>query len=135
MNSVCLLGRITKDPELRYSTGENQVAVCSFTLAVDRAGRDRGTDFIRCIAFGKTAEVIGKYITKGRQMGIAGHIQTGSYENRDGQTVYTTDVIVDRMDFVGDKSNSHGESSPAPEPEEMEIPDGFETIDDDDVPF
>lgn len=127
MNSVILIGRLTKDPETRYTTGDNQMAVCRFTLAVDRIGKDKGADFIGCVAFGKTAEVIGKYMSKGRQMAVTGHIQTGSYE-KDGQKRYTTDVIVDRMEFVGSKN----EEKPQ---EQMEIPEGFETIDESDVPF
>lgn len=127
MNSVILIGRLTKDPETRYTTGDNQMAVCRFTLAVDRIGKDKGADFIGCVAFGKTAEVIGKYMSKGRQMAVNGHIQTGSYE-KDGQKRYTTDVIVDRMEFVGSKNDEKPQ-------EQMEIPEGFETIDESDVPF
>lgn len=126
MNLVALIGRLTKDPETRYTTGDNQMAVCRFTLAVDRIGKDKGADFIGCVAFGKTAEVIGKYMSKGRQMAVTGHIQTGSYE-KDGQKRYTTDVIVDRMEFVGSKTEKPQE--------QMEIPEGFETIDESDVPF
>ena len=127
MNLVALVGRLTKDPETRYTTGDNQMAVCRFTLAVDRIGKDKGADFIGCVAFGKTAEVIGKYMSKGRQMAVKGHIQTGSYE-KDGQKRYTTDVIVDRMEFVGSKNDEKPQ-------EQMEIPEGFETIDESDVPF
>lgn len=127
MNLVALIGRLTKDPETRYTTGDNQMAVCRFTLAVDRIGKDKGADFIGCVAFGKTAEVIGKYMSKGRQMAVNGHIQTGSYD-KDGQKRYTTDVIVDRMEFVGSKNDEKPQ-------EQMEIPEGFETIDESDVPF
>lgn len=124
MNLVALIGRLTKDPEVRYTTGANQTAVCNFTLAVDRIGE--GADFITCVAFGKTAENIGKYMKKGRQLAVRGHIQTGSYE-KDGQRRYTTDVIVERAEFVGSKTEKTQE--------QMEIPDGFETIDESDVPF
>lgn len=128
MNSVILIGRITKDPEVRYTTGAQAIAVCNFTLAVDRQKKDAQADFIRCIAFGKTAELIGKYITKGRKLAVQGRIQTGSYE-KDGQKVFTTDVIVDRMEFVGSKND---EAKPD---EQMAIPEGFETIDESEVPF
>ena len=136
MNSVCILGRMVRDPELRYSTGENSTAVCSFTLAVDRPRKDDEADFIRCIAFGKTGEVIGKHLTKGRQAAVTGRIQTGSYE-KDGVRHYTTDVIVERFDFVGSKNDA---PAPTKEPEQMRIPadaipEGFETIPEDDVPF
>lgn len=132
MNSVNLIGRITKDPELRYTTGETQTAVCQFTLAVDRPGKNKTADFIRCVAFGRTAELIDDYIRKGRQMGVAGHIQTGSYD-KDGQRHYTTDVIVDRMYFIGSAKQESG--SAPPDPEQTAIPEGYEVIDDDDVPF
>lgn len=125
MNIAVLIGRLTKDPDLRYTTGQNQTAICNFTLAVDRIGE--GTDFITCVAFGKTAENISRYMSKGRQLAIRGHIQTGSYENKDGRTVYTTDVIVERAEFVGSKTEKPQE--------QMEIQEGFETIDDEDVPF
>lgn len=125
MNISVLIGRLTKDPEVRYTTGANQTAVCNFTLAVDRIGE--GADFITCVAFGKTAENIGKFMSKGRQLAIRGHIQTGSYD-KDGQRRYTTDVIVERAKFVGSKN----EEKPQ---EQMEIPEGFETIDESDVPF
>lgn len=97
MNSVNLIGRLTKDPESRRS---KDMEVATFTLAVDRPGKDSGTDFIRCVAFGKSAEFAEDYFTKGLRVGVSGRIQTGSYENKDGDTVYTTDVIIDRLDFA-----------------------------------
>ena len=124
MNLVALIGRLTKDPEVRYTTGAKPTAVCNFTLAVDRIGE--GADFITCVAFGKTAENIGKFMSKGRQLAVRGHIQTGSYE-KEGQKRYTTDVIVERAEFVGAKTEKPQE--------QMEIPEGFETIDESDVPF
>lgn len=130
MNIVCLIGRLTRDPELRYTTGEKPTAVCNFTLAVDRM--NEGADFIRCIAFGKTAEVIGKHMTKGRQGAVKGRIQTGSYEDRNGQNHSTTDVIAERFYFVGSKNEKPQEEKPQ---EQMAIPEGFETIDESDVPF
>lgn len=124
MNITVLIGRLTKDPEVRYTTEAIPTAVCNFTLAVDRIGE--GADFIPCVAFGKTAENIGKFMSKGRQMGIRGHIHTGSYE-KDGQKRYTTDVIVERAEFVGSKTEKPQE--------QLTIPEGYEVIDDDQVPF
>lgn len=105
MNSVELIGRLTKDPEVKYSAGQNQTAVCRFTLAVQREGRE-GADFIRCVAFGKSAENLAKYKKKGAQIAILGRIQTGSYEDRDGRTVYTTDIIADRVEYIGGRADA-----------------------------
>lgn len=135
MNVVILSGRLTRDPELRYSSGESQVAICTFTLAVDRQKRDGGADFLRCIAFGKQGENIQKFMSKGRQMNVVGHMQTGSYEDKDGKTVYTTDVIVDRSEFIGGKSDAPDNSGTVNQGQQMEIPAWFETIDESDVPF
>ncbi|MCD8083901.1 MAG: single-stranded DNA-binding protein [Clostridiales bacterium] len=115
MNRVILMGRLTRDPELRYSQGDNSMAIARFTVAVDRRGRrnqDGGdqqqtADFIGCTAFGRTAEFIQKYFTQGRRILLQGRIQTGSYTNREGQRVYTTDVIVDEVEFC-DSKNSEG---------------------------
>ena len=97
MNKVILMGRLTRDPDVRYSNGEQATAVARFTLAVDRrvARRDgeQTADFIGCVAFGRTAEFVEKYFRQGMRMVISGRIQTGSYTNRDGQKVYTTDVV------------------------------------------
>ncbi len=102
MNSVVLIGRLARDPELRYTP--NNTAVTHFTLAVDRPmqqGQERQADFIRITVFGRQAETVERYLKKGRQAAVQGRIQTGSYRNRDGQTVYTTDVIADRVEFLG----------------------------------
>lgn len=102
MNTTQLIGRLTKDPETKY-TGETQMAITNFTLAIDRQytkGKEKETDFIRCKAFGKTAELIDKYAGKGGRLGVTGRIQTGSYKDKEGRTVYTTEVIVDRPDFI-----------------------------------
>ena len=106
MNKVVLMGRLTRDPEVRQA-GETQVT--SFTIAVNRRKKEpeHDADFPRCVAFGKTAELIGKYFKKGSQICVAGHIQTGSYDHRDGYKVYTTDVIVEEMDFVDRKQESN----------------------------
>lgn len=114
MNRVILMGRLTRDPEVRYSQGNNSMAIARFTVAVDRRGRksqDNGgdqqtADFINCTAFGKTAEFVQKYFAQGRRILLQGRIQTGSYTNRDGQKVYTTDVIVDEVEFVDSKSQN-----------------------------
>lgn len=132
MNSVNLIGRITKDIEVRYTSGNDPLAVVRFSVAIDRGkdknGNDRGADFPNIIAFGRTAENIGKYFAKGDKIGITGHIQTGSYE-KDGRKVYTTDIVCDRFDFCNGQSNA----KPAPAAQQ-EYP-GYETIDDADVPF
>lgn len=103
MNSVALLGRPTKDPVVSYTSGG--LAIARFTLAVDRRGKDKGADFIGCVAFDKTAETIGKYCRKGKLIGVTGHIQTGSYDGKHGK-VYTTDVIVDAFDFAEKKEEA-----------------------------
>lgn len=129
MNSVNLIGRLTKDPEIRYT--QNQMAVTSFTLAVDRVGaKEKTADFIRIIAFGKQAENCEKYLKKGRKCGIQGRIQTGSYKNKDGATVYTTDIAADRVEFLewGDRAEN------APVDPGDEPPAGFDEIEDD-IPF
>lgn len=100
MNSVVLIGRLTKDPEYRESQGG--LAICQMQMAVDRPAKDgeKKTDFPRIIVFGKQAENCNKYLAKGKQIGVQGRLQTGSYENKDGQKVYTTDVIADRVEFL-----------------------------------
>lgn len=111
MNKVILMGRLTRDPEVRYSQGENSMAIARYTLAVDRRGRRDQTgngsqptaDFIRCVAFGKAGEFAEKYFHQGMRVLVSGRIQTGSYQNKDGQTVYTTDVILDDQEFADGK--------------------------------
>lgn len=140
MNKVILMGRLTRDPEIRYSQGEQSMAIARFSLAVDRKFKQEGqptADFINCIAFGKTAEVIKKYVTKGTKIAVVGRIQTGSYTNKDGQKVYTTDVVIDELEFCESKSNQQSNSQPAPAPNGdmgfMNIPDGID--DSDGLPF
>lgn len=140
MNSVILIGRLTRDPEVRYGA-QSQNAVARFTLAVDRGGKDRngedrGADFISCVCFGKTAELVEKYIVKGRQIAVQGRIQTGKYE-KDGRTVYTTDVVADRVEFLGkgDGQSSGGSGfGQGAQDSQDEIPSGFSKLDDD-IPF
>ncbi len=109
MNKVILMGRLTRDPDIRYSNGENATAVARFTLAVDRRfarrdGEQQTADFIGCVAFGRNAEFIEKYFRQGMRVTICGRIQTGSYTNRDGQKVYTTDVVVEEQEFAESKA-------------------------------
>ena len=109
MNRVILMGRLVRDPEIRYSQGENSMAIARYTLAVDRRGRRNQNDgqptadFIRCVSFGQRAEFAEKYMHQGMRMLVSGSIQTGSYQNKDGQTVYTTDIIVDDQEFADSK--------------------------------
>lgn len=116
MNRVVLTGRLTKDPEVRYG-GENNTAIASFTLAVNRrfVNKDNHNaptaDFIRCMTFGKTAEFVEKYFHKGQKADLEGRIQTGSYQNKDGQTVYTTDVVVENIEFGESKNVAGGGTS------------------------
>lgn len=107
MNSVILIGRLARDPELSY-TPQNQTAVTRFTLAVDRPrreGQEQSADFIRVVVFGRQAETCDRYLAKGRQAAVMGRIQTGSYKNRDGVTVYTTDIYAERVEFLGGNGN------------------------------
>lgn len=109
MNKVILMGRLTRDPDVRYSAGENATAVARYTLAVDRRFKrdgDASADFIGCVAFGRQAEFAEKYLRQGTKIAVSGRIQTGSYTNRDGQKVYTTDVVVEDQEFAESKSAS-----------------------------
>ncbi len=146
MNKVILMGRLTRDPEVRYSQGENASAVARYTLAVDRRFKREGdqqtADFISCVAFGRAAEFAEKYLRQGIKIAVTGRIQTGSYTNRDGVKVYTTDVIVEEQEFAESKaasnsSNSSYQASPAPAPS-ADIGDGFMNIPDgidEELPF
>ena len=135
MNKAILLGRLTKDPEIRYSAGENAMAVTRFSIAVNRKFKNSeggyDADYPNCVAFGKTAEFINKWFHKGDMIGVTGRLQTGSYTNKDGAKVYTTDVIVEESDFAGSK-NSGGQGGttqkPAAKPDMsfMNIPDDAE---------
>ena len=141
MNKVILMGRLTRDPEVRYSQGENSTAVARYTLAVDRRfsrnNDEQTADFIGCVAFGKAGEFAEKYFRKGTKIAITGRIQTGSYTNRDGVKVYTTDVVVEDQEFAESKNsssagfdNGYQNTGRAPEPSGagdgfMNIPDGI----------
>lgn len=136
MNSVQLVGRFTRDPEVRYSTGEQSIAIARFSLAVDRRIRteegNQTADFISCVAFGKVAEFIEKYFHKGQRIGLVGRIQTGSYTNKDGKTVYTTDVVAEAVEFVESKNQNRDLNSAGANDEFMRIPDD---VDDVGLPF
>ncbi|SDB66185.1 single-stranded DNA-binding protein [Butyrivibrio sp. INlla16] len=154
MNKVILMGRLTRDPEVRYSQGESSLAIARYTLAVDRRftrnNQDGQTaDFINCVAFGKAGEFAEKYLKKGTKMAVTGRIQTGSYTNKDGQKVYTTEVVVEDQEFAESKNAQGGNggfsggSQPAPSFDTapssnsnpgdgfMNIPDGI----DEELPF
>ena len=108
MNKVTLIGRTTKSPELRYAPGTG-TAVCRFTLAVQRAFKKDEADFINCVAFGKIGETIAQYVLKGRQVAVTGSIRTGSYESNSGEKRYTTDVVLDGFEFIGNSNSSNSE--------------------------
>lgn len=143
MNKVILMGRLTKDPDLRYAGNDNSTAIARYTLAVDRRfyreGEEQTADFISCVAFGKSAEFAEKYLHQGTKLVVTGRIQTGSYTNKDGQKVYTTDVVVEDQEFAESKSAQNGgaqqQSAAAPKNKAnngfMNIPDGV----DDELPF
>lgn len=139
MNKVILMGRLTRDPEVRYTQGDNAMAIARYSLAVDRRFKRDGepdADFINCVAFGKSGEFAEKYLKKGTKIAIVGRIQTGSYTNKDGQKVYTTDVVVEEQEFAESKGNGSTEGnqtvkSPTSSDGFMNIPDGI----DEELPF
>ncbi|MDE7016060.1 MAG: single-stranded DNA-binding protein [Lachnospiraceae bacterium] len=146
MNKVILMGRLTRDPEVRYSQGDNAMAIARYTLAVDRRfnrnGDENTADFINCVAFGKAGEFAERYFRKGIKIAVTGRIQTGSYTNKDGVKVYTTDVVIEDQEFAesknsspaGDGGYSGGNSRPEPAGAGdgfMNIPDGI----DEELPF
>ena len=132
MNKAILLGRLTRDPELRFAAGSG-TAVSRFTVAINRQFKKDETDFINCIAFGKTAETISQYFTKGKQIGVVGRIQTGSYD-KEGTKVYTTDVIVESFEFV-DKAEGQASGNKAKEESNQELDEEMEVLDSSDMPF
>ena len=147
MNKVILMGRLTRDPEVRYSQGENATAVARYTLAVDRRvsrnnqNGEQTADFIQCVAFGRSGEFAEKYFRKGMKVVVTGRIQTGSYTNKDGQKVYTTDVVVEDQEFAESKAasqNNGGGFVPADRPSPSDAGDGFMNIPDgidEELPF
>ena len=144
MNRVILMGRLTRDPEVRYSQGERSMAIARYTLAVDRRGRrgqdgnDQTADFINCVAFDRAGEFAEKYFRQGMRVLVSGRLQTGSYVNKDGQRVYTTEVILDDQEFADSKGAASDMSGYGPAPTSaigdgfMNIPDGVE---DEGLPF
>lgn len=155
MNKVILMGRLTRDPEVRYSAGDSSMAIARYTLAVDRRfrrdGNDQQTaDFIGCVVFGRGAEFAEKYLRQGTKVVVTGRIQTGSYTNRDGQKVYTTDVVVEEQEFAESKAAASEHSggmmrqpspaaaAPMPSPSQASSGDGFMNIPDgidEELPF
>lgn len=130
MNTVVLIGRLTDDPKIR--TTQTGMKVADFRIAVDRQSKDQQADFLNCVAFGKTADFVGAYLTKGRKIGLIGRIQTGSYTNKDGQKVYHTDIVAERVEFCDAKP---GDAKPKDAPQDdgfMSIPDD---VDDGGLPF
>lgn len=155
MNSSLIIGHLTRDPELRYSTNENRTAVCRITVAVDTGfGDKKKTSFVPVVAFGKIAENINKYLNKGSKVGVTGYLQSGSYVNKNGDTVYTLDLIANNIEFLGGGNKSEGEGistasqsrdhidgaaegTGAAEYHESpdDVPEGFSYMNDDDIPF
>ena len=153
MNKVILMGRLTRDPEVRYSQGENSTAIARYTLAVDRRFRrnndgEQTADFIGCVAFGRSAEFAEKYFRQGLKVIVTGRIQTGSYTNKEGQKVYTTDVVVEEQEFAESKnaggSNGgysapqHNNPAPSANTSDLGSADGFMNIPDgidEELPF
>ncbi len=147
MNKVILCGRLTKDPEVRYSSGDKQTAIARYNLAVDRRfksqGEEQTADFINCVVFGRGAEFAENYLHQGTKIIAEGRIQTGSYINKDGKRVYTTDVVVENQEFAESKAASNNsykkENGDAPyKPEPAQAADGFMNIPDaieDELPF
>lgn len=135
MNIVVLMGRMARDPQIRtISAQSGDMSVVNFTVAVDRTGKDKGADFISCKAFGKTADAIATYFHKGQRIAVQGGIQTGSYTNRDGQKVYTTDVVVNHWEFCENKQQDRPreeEKKPDGMDGFMNVPDGI----DEELPF
>lgn len=134
MNKTLLVGRATKDPDIRYTQSEQPMTIARFNLAVDRRFKKEGeqsADFISCVAFGKTAEFIEKYVFKGTKIAVEGRIQTGSYTNNDGNKVYTTDVVVEQVEFAGAKTDSKSAAKESND-DFMNVADG---LDDEGLPF
>ena len=121
MNKVALIGRLTRDPDVRYTQGGEPMAIARFTLAVDRRTKNRDADFISCVAFGKNGEFVEKYFHKGMKVAVVGRIQTGSYDSKDGHKVYTTDVVCEELDFCESKQKQNADADGF-----MNIPDEIE---------
>lgn len=143
MNSVNLIGRLTRDPEVRWSNGIEPSAIATFSIAIDRPIKRDGTkeaDYPRITVFGKQAENCEKYLSKGRMVGIVGRIQTGSYTNKAGDKVYTTDIIAERVEFLDKAEQAYTPQTQEPrqtyqQQPRMAQPIGWSQVDDDDIPF
>jgi len=139
MNKVVLMGRLTRDPEIRYSQGENSMAIARFGIAVNRRNRSNNgdgqdADFLNCVAFGRQAELIERSFKKGNRIGVSGHIQTGSYTNKDGVRVNTTDIVVEEIDFIETRAESGAISSGFSSPASIDAaPTGFTSLNDDGI--
>ena len=131
---MILIGRITKDPELNYAAGTG-TAVTRFTLAVTRPFKKDETDFINCLAFGKTGETIAQYLTKGRQLALTGSIRTGSYDAKDGTKRYTTDIVVDSFEFIGSGQGNNNQATQQSNSNQDSFYDDITPVDDGDMPF
>lgn len=135
MNKVFLIGRLTDEPTVKYN---GELAIAKYTLAVDRKFKkdaEHGADFIRCVAFGKSGQWVEKYLAKGKKIAIEGRIQTGSYEDKDGKTVYTTDIIVENQEFVESKGNEMVQHQAEPKPQPNDVDNEFMDVDDSKLPF
>lgn len=131
MNKVFLVGRLTRDPDVRYTTGSEPMAVARYTLAVDRRGKrdkEQTADFISCVAFGRNGEFAEKYLHKGTKIAVVGRLQTGSYTNKDGVKVYTTDVVVEEHDFCESRTNQGTTQTKQDDNDGfMNVPDGVDS--------
>lgn len=145
MNKAILMGRLTRDPDIRYSDGQEPMCIARYTLAVDRRWKQKegqqNADFISCVAFGRNGEFAEKYLAKGIKIAVTGHIQTGSYTNKSGQKVYTTDVVIDEQEFAESKranDEARGQTESKEEPEQQPDENGFMQIPDsvdEELPF
>lgn len=141
MNKVILMGRLTRDAEIRYSSGNDPMAIARYTMAVDRRMAKDGqqaADFISCVSFGKAGEFMERFGKKGQKLLIEGRIRTGSYTNKDGRKVYTTEVVTESIEFAESKGKESGNAGNYPEPQPSEIGDGFMSIPDgidEELPF
>ena len=139
MNKVILMGRLTRDPEVRYTQGEQATAVARYTLAVDRRGKNQenSADFIQCVAFGEAGEFAERYLHKGTKIVLTGRIQTGSYTNKEGQRVYTTDIVAEDQEFAESKNaESSGTYNNQPAQEAQQSDNGFMSVDENsELPF
>ena len=139
MNKCMLIGRLTRDPEVRYTQGDNAMAIARYSLAVDRRFKRDGepdADFINCVAFGKAGEFAEKYLKKGTKIAVVGRIQTGSYTNKDGQKVYTTDIVVEEQEFVESKNNGSSDNNQStPTNKSTDFMNTIDEIEDSELPF